>query len=118
MVKAYEGPYLVESFNPLCLYRLRRTAPGIIRGQLVASREETAESTGKLQAVALSGLLTNVLSRPDFVAYNIADTTSPAPRLQRRLYRTPMAAWTVRDEAQWKTAQTRGDMIIFERIRP
>ena len=117
-LKRYEGRYIVESFNPLSLYRLRRTAPEIIRGQLVASREDTAQAAGRLQAVALSGLLTNVLSRPDFIAYNIRDTKSPAPRLQRHVYRTPMAAWTVRGEKQLALARKRGDMIIFEKIRP
>ena len=117
-LKRYKGKYLVESFNPLSLLRLRRVAPEMIRGQLVASREETAQATDRLQAVALSGLLTNILSRPDFIAYNIVDVRSPAPRLQRHLYRTPMAAWTVRSEFQLKKALKRGDMVIFERIRP
>ena len=117
-LKRYPGEYIVESFNPLSLLRLRRIAPEIIRGQLVASREETAKATGGLQAVALSGLFTNVLSRPDFIAYNIADVSSPAPRLQRHLYRTPMAAWTVRGPQQYRKACRRGDMVIFERIRP
>ena len=117
-LRAYSGPYIVESFNPLSLLRLRRIAPEIIRGQLVASREDTARETGRLQAVALSGLLTNALSRPDFVAYNIVDVSSPAPRLQRHLYHTPMACWTVRGPTQLKKALKRGDMVIFERIRP
>lgn len=114
----YPGEYLIESFNPLCLMRLRRIAPHVLRGQLVASREETAQTTGAALALALSALLTNVLSRPDFVAYNIADEKSPAPHLQRGLYRTPMAAWTVRDETQLALARRRGDMVIFEHLRP
>ena len=41
-----------------------------------------------------------------------------APAVQRYLYRTPMAAWTVRDEAQLALAKKRGDMVIFENIDP
>ena len=114
----YPGEYLVESFNPLALWRLRWTAPEIVRGQLVASLEETEEAAGRFQAVALTGLLTNALSRPDFVAYNIQDDKSPAPWAQRLLYHTPMAAWTVRSEAQLALARKRGEMVIFEKLRP
>lgn len=114
----YQGAYLIESFNPLCLMRLKKIAPQVVRGQLVSSREDTAQTTGPALAVALSCLLLNVLSRPDFVAYNIADTKSLAPRLQRALYHTPMAAWTVRDERQLALAAERGDMVIFEHILP
>ena len=117
-MKRYTGDYVIESFNPLSLLRLRQIAPEILRGQLVASREETAQSTGRLQAVALSGLFTNVLSRPDFIAYNVMDARSPAPRLQRHLYHTTMASWTVRSERQLELALRRGDMVIFEKLRP
>ena len=117
-LKRYDGQYLVESFNPLCLLYLRRMAGDIVRGQLVASREETEQATGAALAIALSGLLLNALSRPDFVAYNIADPRGYAPAVQRRLYRTPMAAWTVRSEEQLALAKRRGDMVIFEKFRP
>ena len=110
--------YLIESFNPLCLFYLRFMAGDIIRGQLVASREETEQTIGAALAIALSGLLLNALSRPDFVAYNIADRRSYAPNLQRRLYKTPMAAWTVRSEEQLALGKVRRDMLIFEDIRP
>ena len=117
-LKSYGGAYLIESFNPLCLFYLRRMAGDVVRGQLVASREETEQTTGAALAIALSGLLLNVLSRPDFVAYNIADSRGYAPAVQRKLYKTPMAAWTVRDAAQLALAKKRGDMVIFERVRP
>ena len=89
-----------------------------MRGQLVASREETMQTTGAALAIALSALLLNALSRPDFVAYNIADPRGYAPAVQRRVYRTPMAAWTVRTQEQLALAKKRGDMVIFEKIRP
>ena len=75
-------------------------------------------STSGMLAIALSALLLNALSRPDFVAYNIADPRGYAPAVQRRVYRTPMAAWTVRTQEQLALAKKRGDMVIFEKIRP
>ena len=117
-LKRYKGKYLIESFNPLCLFYLRFMAGDVVRGQLVASREETMQTTGAALAIALSGLLLNALSRPDFVAYNIADPRGYAPAVQRRVYRTPMAAWTVRTPEQLALAKKRGDMVIFEKIRP
>ena len=76
------------------------------------------QTTGAALAIALSALLLNALSRPDFVAYNIADPRGYAPAVQRRVYRTPMAAWTVRTQEQLALAKKRGDMVIFEKIRP
>lgn len=110
----YTGDCLVESFDPRCLLRMRLIAPQIVRGQLLPSSEDLPPRMSRAIALAVAGLLTNALSRPDFVAYRIAAKYSPAPYLQRLLYRTPMAAWTVRTADELALARCRGDMIIFE----
>lgn len=110
----YAGDCLVESFDPRCLLRMRFTAPQLLRGQLLPSSEDLPPRLSRAAALAVAGLLTNALSRPDFVAYRIAAKHSPAPYLQRLLYRTPMAAWTVRTADELALARRRGDMIIFE----
>ena len=110
----YPGDYLIESFDPRCLLRMRFVAPHVMRGQLLPSSEESPRRMHRSTALAVAGLLTNALSRPDFVAYRIAARLAPAPFLQRLIYRTPMAAWTVRTPDELALARRRGDMIIFE----
>lgn len=117
-LQAYPGDYLVQSFHPLCLWRLRWTAPGMARGQLLASRGGRSGSAFWAVGSALAGLTVNALSRPDFVSYDISDACNPAPHLQRALYATPMAAWTVRTREELALARSRGEMVIFEGIRP
>ena len=41
-----------------------------------------------------------------------------APRIQRTLFKTPLAAWTVRDMPLAMLVETRDEMCIFERIKP
>jgi hypothetical protein len=65
----------------------------------------------------MAGLLANCLARPDFVAYNANAPRFFSPHFQRFMFRTPMAAWTVRDEAIEALVQRRGEISIFEKIR-
>ncbi|MGI6239759.1 MAG: glycerophosphodiester phosphodiesterase family protein [Christensenellales bacterium] len=115
-LKGYGGRYVVESFDPLCLYWLRRHAPEIIRGQLVHERAPYRRSVGALGAFALSKLLGNVLARPDFVAYARGMRHSATIRLQRALFKTPLAAWTIKDAAEVRDLAQRGEMPIFEQV--
>lgn len=116
-LKSYPGRYIIESFNPLCLLHLRRCAPTVIRGQLVA-RYGDYENQPALLAFLLSHQLLNFLGRPDFVAYDIAAPQTSALRIQRRLLRTPLAAWTVSDAETTRRLSAEGEMPIFENSLP
>lgn len=114
-LRAYNGRYIVESFNPLMLRWLRRNAPEIIRGQLVDVAASYVKLLGPLQAFVLSRLALNFLARPDFIAYNIHALNFSAPKLQRALFHIPMAAWTVKDEETCARCLQSGEMPIFEK---
>lgn len=119
LLRAYPGKYLVESFNPLILRWFRRNAPDVIRGQLVGARPAyIASHFGMAGALALSTLSLNFLARPDFVAYDVSAEHFTAPKIQRALFRTPMAAWTVRDAKTCAQCLSRGEMPIFEGFLP
>lgn len=118
LLKQYGGAYLVESFNPLILRWLKQNAPEIIRGQLVGPKKDYLKSDFSLWlAVALSTLSLNFLARPDFVAYDVS-LNFAAPRIQRALFHTPMAAWTVRDRETYRRCMETGEMPIFENFLP
>ena len=118
LLKAYRGEYIVESFNPLILRWLKKHAPEIIRGQLVGARASYLASQGPVRAFLLSRLMLNFLSRPDFVAYDASAADFSAPKVQRALFRTPMAAWTIRDSKLFGECLSRGEMPIFENFTP
>ncbi len=117
-LKGYPGEYIVESFNPLIVMWFRRHAPSVVRGQLVCSMKGYRKALGAVPAFLLASLLFNVCARPDFVAYDANDPRFHTPRVQRALFRTPMAAWTVRTLPQAKLAAERDEICIFEQIRP
>lgn len=117
-LRKYNGPYIVESFNPLCLWHLRRIAPEIVRGQLVCSFSENRTVSGRLLSFALTSLMLNFLARPDFIAYSQNMRSKPAVIIQHRVFKTPAAVWTVTDADMACRLADSGTMPIFENCRP
>ncbi len=113
-LRDYAGEYVVESFHPLALRWFKRNAPGVRRGQLVALSDEYLGIMGTVGAFLLSNLLANCLSRPDFVAYDVSMARTFALRVQRKLYRTTLAAWTVRTSSALNFLMRAGQSAIFE----
>jgi glycerophosphoryl diester phosphodiesterase len=114
MLADYRGEYIVESFNPLIVAWFRFHAPQVVRGQLVGPLRIYRPTVNGIAAFFMAGLMANFVSRPDFVAYDANALRFFSPHLQRFLFRTPMAAWTVRDPALAALIQKRGEISIFE----
>jgi len=117
-LKDYRGEYIVESFNPLIVFWFRRHRPDIVRGQLVCPMRGYRHSADRVSAFFMAGLMLNFLGRPDFVAYDVNAQRFFSHHFQRKVFHTPMAAWTVRSERMESLVQSRGEISIFERIRP
>lgn len=118
LLRSYHGAYIVESFSPPILFWFRRHARDVLRGQLVTEEKEYAAQFSPFVAFMLSNLLLNFLARPDFVAYKTPVKDFYAPRIQRKLFHTPMAAWTVRTPEKLSEVRARNEMAIFERFLP
>ncbi len=114
MLEDYEGEYIVESFNPLIVAWFRFHAPKVVRGQLVGPLKSYRPTVNGIAAFFMAGLLANIVSRPDFVSYDANAQRFFSPHFQRFMFRTPMAAWTVRDPALAALIQKRGEISIFE----
>ncbi|MBQ8600662.1 MAG: glycerophosphodiester phosphodiesterase [Clostridia bacterium] len=115
-LETYQGPYCVESFDPRALYWLRKFAPDIVRGQLAGNVNKKKRTVHPAVNFALSNLLVNVLSRPDFVAYNYKDRRNISFRLCRTLYRPPVFFWTVKTAEGENIAADAKATPIFERL--
>ena len=92
----YKGPYCVESFEPRALYWLGKADPTVFRGQLAGHVRKDGAKVSPLIDFLLRNLLVNVISRPDFVAYDYRDRHNLSFRLCRSLFRPPLFFWTVR----------------------
>lgn len=115
LLKNYHGNYLIESFNPLALGRVKQELPEICRGVL-ATRFTKEKKYRRFQYFLAQNLCWNFVCRPDFIAYDHTCADSAAFRLARRVWHVPALAWTVRSEEEEKAARRNGfDAVIFER---
>lgn len=119
LLKDYNGPYMVQSFDPLQLRWLKKHAPQVIRGQLAQkARGERAFQLRQIPMILAGNLLFNRISAPDYVAYRQEDTKKLCYRLMRRVYRASLAVWTVRSETEAEKMMGICHAIIFENFRP
>ena len=114
ILKDYKGPYMVQSFNSLGIRWFHKHAPQVLRGQLSSALTRTNPENPFLARFCVQFLLTNLICRPDFISYKLADAGNPSVWLNHYLYRIPMAVWTLRNQKAYKTARNKYDMYIFE----
>ena len=118
MMDGYKGAYCLESFDPRCIYWLKKNRPHIIRGQLT---ENYFKSMGKLNPV-LKFLLThqmlNWLTLPDFVAYRYADYKTFSNWLVRCVWGVQGITWTLRSKFDFDEAINSNWIPIFENFKP
>ncbi|MBQ7320925.1 MAG: glycerophosphodiester phosphodiesterase [Clostridia bacterium] len=117
-LETYGGAYCVESFNPMILSWFKRNCPHIARGQLVTNTLKERPKGNKILNFLLAHLMLNVVSRPDFVAYNEKYDREFALRLNIGLFRAPSFVWTVRDMNTWGVFREAGSPSIFEGFLP
>ena len=112
--------YCIESFDPRVLVWLRRNRPDVIRGQLAMNFVANPSATGLPLVVraGLTGLLGNVATRPDFVAYRFEDRTLPLTRLCCETLGAHEVNWTIRSQADLEAAEREGHVVIFEGFMP
>ena len=109
----YPGAYCIECFHPLALRWYRKNRPDIVRGQLCMSYWKEKKYHGSLLYLMLSYLLTNFITRPDFIAYRHQDASNLSRRVCRKLGALSVA-WTIKSEEQYKAAKDKFDLFIFD----
>jgi glycerophosphoryl diester phosphodiesterase len=120
VLRRYAGPAALMSFDPAPIAALRTLAPSIPRG-IVAERRYTHHEWDSLSARtkrALAYFQHALRTRPQFIAYSVADLTSSIPFAARHLLGLPLLTWTVRTPAERERAARYADQIIFEGFRP
>ncbi len=117
LLAAHKGPWCMESFNPFMVGWFMKHQPQVVRGILSKHYEPKDGQTPLLRWV-LGAMLTNVLCRPDFLAFCHRDKRQLSFSLCRILFRPLCVAWTVRSEMQQQVAERVFDTVIFENYTP
>ncbi len=115
MLRDYQGPYCVESFNPLLIGNMKKEMPETFCGLLYTNvcREKKKNS---LLNMALTAMALNVVARPDFIAFNKEDRDSFPVKVTTKFYQAPKFVWTVNKQEELDIAHKNGEYPIFENI--
>lgn len=118
MLEGYKGIYCMESFDPRCVYWLKKHRPQIIRGQLAENFFRSDPKMPLILRILLTNSLTHFFTMPDFTAYKFADRKNLGTFLCRRLYGVQGVSWTLRTREDYETAVREGWLPIFENFIP
>ena len=118
MLDRYRVDYCMESFDPRAVLWLRKNRPDIVRGQLAENFTRHGEKLAAPLRFALHNLLTNALTRPDFVAYRVDDRRDLSFRVATKLLSAQEFSWTVRTPEEQRAVEKDGGVIIFELFDP
>lgn len=111
ILEKYNGVYCIESFHPFAVKWYRDHRSDVIRGQL--SQDFSKTDYKGIQYWAMTHLLLNFLTRPDFIAYNHKDKDIFSRRLCAQLGALSVA-WTIKNRKQYEEAKPYFDLVIFD----
>jgi len=114
----YNGLYCIESFDPRCIKWLRTHRKKIIRGQLTMNYFRVNSKLPWATKFVMTHLLSNVFTRPDFVACCFADRKGISNILCEKLWGVQSVSWTLRSKENFETALREDRIAIFENFIP
>ena len=118
-MKGYLGCWCMESFDPRCIRHLKKHYPKITRGQLSENFFRSPESRlSFFLKLAMTLLLSNFLTGPDFVAFRFSDRDSLSLQICRKLWRLPVITWTLKTPEEFDAASEAEMIPIFEGFLP
>lgn len=117
IMKNYKGLYCMESFSPYAVLWYKKHENAIVRGQLSAKfrREGDKMNFGKF---LVQELLTNFITKPDFVAYSNKGANGMSRCICKDLYKNLSVTWTIKSQEDFDKAYEDFDLFIFEGFLP
>ncbi len=114
VMKGYEGPYCLMSYDPDVVAAVRRLSPDTVRG-IVAERnlDYYAGAMAPRRLIELRTLSHLTRTQPDFVSF-YAEELPWAPVAAFRAAGKPVITWTIRSSAEAQRARRNSDQITFE----
>lgn len=112
-LRDYRGPAVCQSFDPFALRRLRRLLPDIGIGQASGS----LRSAGPVTAAIGRMMLTNAITRPDFLTYELPELPARFVTFWRNEKR-PLLAYTAHSDDEERRATALADGFFFSGYLP
>ncbi|MEQ1901741.1 MAG: glycerophosphodiester phosphodiesterase family protein [Devosia sp.] len=118
-LRRYNGPYVLESFDPRLIVALRRAGVTAPIGIVTYGYNEKGwdQDIGFVTAFVLRNLLHWPMTRFDFISCRDVSLSLPAVRLFRALG-MPVTSWTIKSPEQADRALLAADQIVFEDFEP
>ncbi len=113
VLEKYQGAYCIECFHPLALIWYRKHQPRVLRGQLCEEHFRNERFKGNFIYVIMAYMLTNFVTRPDFIAYNYQHVGNLSRRICRWLGGLSVA-YTIKSEEAYAEAEKEFDLFIFD----
>lgn len=118
-MQGYEGPWCMESFDPRCVYYLKKDHPEVIRGQLTENFFKGKTKLPAFVKFVLRHNLENFVTVPDFVSYKFADRKDTITNgICRKVWDAQGVTWTIKTQEEFDTAVKEGWLPIFEGFTP
>lgn len=117
LLASYQGPYLVESFNPLMVSWFAGHERRIPRGLLYTNVCRELRRTS-LFTVLPTLMILNIVARPQFISYDQKCRRYLTVWLTTHLFRAPRFSWTIHNEEEYRAACHAGEYAIFEGFLP
>ncbi len=114
----YRGLYCMESFDPRAVHWLRKNRPDICRGQLSENWMGKPLKVPSILKWALTYHISNVYTRPDFIAYKYTDRKAFGTDFCRKVLGVQGVSWTLKSKEEFDTAVSEGWIPIFENFKP
>ncbi len=122
VLKDYTGRFAVIAFNPYSLEWFKKNAPTMIRGQVSGHFKLSAEAKAKgekplvwYKQFMLSNLLMNFTSKPNFIVYEIEDT-SIFRILSIKLLDVPLLGYAIDNQAEYDKAKHNFDNLMVNTV--
>lgn len=112
LLEKYKGIYCIESFHPKAVRWYRKNRPDVVRGQLSMDFTKHKKYKAPYYA-AMTFLLSNFITRPDFIAYNHIDEKNISRRLCKKLGGMSVA-YTVKNQEAYEKVKEAFDLFIFD----
>ncbi len=111
ILENYKGTYCIESFHPLAVQWYRKNRPDVVRGQL--SENFLRSGRKEVRFIIMTFLLSNCMTRPDFIAYCHKDANNISCRICKMLGALSVT-WTIKNQEEYEKAKSRFDLFIFD----
>lgn len=113
LLDKYNGDYAIQCFDPRALLWYKKNAPQVARGQLAEEFWENETYKGQPLYLALTYMLTNVATRPDFISYRAIHKDNLSLNICRILG-AKTACYTLKSEEELANVNGEFDMYIFD----